>query len=161
MDKVKVSRQEPDQREDLRTKGLESIDVKKLKAQTEEGSIQMRTLEREQLLEDGTSSSNGTTSTTGPLAWLGKKSREPAPRVETRDIHDDYSQYSSGVADALKQQDDDLDLIGDAVADMKAMGAAMNHELDYQNKLVDDVQERASVTSKRTKENARKIARIK
>lgn len=157
LDKVKVSRKENEQREELRTKGLDSIDVKKLQTSVDGKSVQMQDLQREQLLEEDA----GSSTTTGRLAWLGKKSREPAPRVQTRDIQDDYSQYSSGVADVLRQQDDDLDAIGDAIADMKAMGTAMNNELDYQNTLVTDVQERSSVTAQRTKANARKIARIK
>lgn len=152
LNNVKGSRKEKEQREELRQKGLEAIDIKSLK--TEDGTVPMRDLQREQLLE------TDDTSTTARRNWLGKK-REEEQRTETKDIRENYSQYTPEVADVLKDQDNDLDQISQVVSDMKAMGAAMNNELDYQNRVVNEVQDFSMETARRTKQNARNIAKIK
>lgn len=152
LEKVKGTRKEQEARQELRNKGLESLDVKSM--QSSDGTVKMHDLQREELLDAPAASGS-------KLGWLGKKNRDPTPRLETRAIQEDYSAYSSGVAQVLKQQDEDLDQIGDALSDMKAMATAMNNELEYQGELIEEVQTFSTETSRRTKENAKKIARIK
>lgn len=152
LDKVKGTRKEQDARQELRNKGLDSLDMKAM--ESSDSTMRMHDLQREELLDAPAVSGS-------KLGWLGKKIREPAPRLQTRAVQEDYSAYSSSVAQVLKQQDEDLDQIGDALSDMKAMATAMNNELEYQGELIEEVQTFSTETSKRTKENAKKIARIK
>lgn len=81
--------------------------------------------------------------------------------VGTREIVENYSEFSPDVKEVLIEQDDDLDLISDSLSDMKNMAVAMNNELQYQAHLVEQVQGLTNDTSERTKRNANKIAMIK
>lgn len=70
---------------------------------------------------------------------------------------EEYAGYSTGVASALRKQDEDLDAISGALADMKGLASAMNSELTYQEGLVSTVNEYTLETSRRTKANADKV----
>ncbi|OSX72533.1 hypothetical protein BU14_0427s0023 [Porphyra umbilicalis] len=70
---------------------------------------------------------------------------------------EEYAGYSTGVATALRKQDEDLDAISGALADMKGLASAMNSELTYQEGLVSTVNEYTLETSRRTKANAAKV----
>lgn len=156
LDKVKVSRKEQEAREGIRQKGLESIDVAGMKDSN--GQLTMDDLEgddRDKLFDGET-----ITATSSRRGWKGKKNKEVVT-VETRQIKEDYSQYSDGVASVMTKQDDDLDQISDALKDMQSLAGAMNSELDYQDKLINEVQDFTAETSRRTKDNARRINKIK
>lgn len=154
LDKVKGSRKEQEERDELRKKGLGAVDLADMDGGSK-GNISMEELERNQLLDGA--SEEVTQARRG--RWGRKKEV-----VETKDpkaVREDYSQYSAGVADVMRKQDDDLDQISDALADMRALAGGMNNELDYQDKLINEVQNFSVETSVRTKENARKINKIK
>lgn len=168
-DKKKISRKEEEEREELRAKGLESIDIREMQRRNNEGTMTMEELQRNELL-------GGTSTSKAPVAqsddqpsesknrlrlFGGRKKSDGEKRVATRDIKEDYSEYSDNVASVLRQQDDDLDKISDVVGDLNRMAVAMNTELDYQSKLIDDVKETAAETSRRTKDNSRRINKIK
>lgn len=150
LDNVKANRKEQEAREELRSNGLESIDVQGMQGQ--DGTVAMTQLKRNPV-DDDTSEVR--------RSLFAKKNKAPPARVQTRNIEEDYSGYSKGVAKVLQQQDDDLDQIGDVLSDMHTMAKAMNNELEYQDKLIAEVQDFTSETSKRAKDNARKIAKLK
>lgn len=170
-DKKKTSRKEEEEREELRAKGLESVDIRELQRRNNEGTMTMEELQRNQLLGSGSSTSKpppadeSDDQSSGSKNRLrlfgGRKKSDGEKRVGTREIKEDYSGYSGNVASVLRQQDDDLDKIGDVVGDLNRMAVAMNNELDYQNGLIDDVKATSAETSKRTKDNSRRIAKIK
>lgn len=154
LEKVKASKKETEARVEMREKGVSALDVATMRGG--EGVISMDALEndREQLLDGET--------VTDVRRGLGRrKKKEPERNLDPRQIREDYSQYSQPVADVMKKQDDDLDQIADALADMRSLAGAMNSELQYQETLIEEVQGFTAETSRRTKENAKKINRIK
>lgn len=152
LSQVKV--QDVNEREELRRKGIESIDVRAMQSTNVVSLDEMDDeSNRIELISGATKS--------GKRGWKFQMKKPVAVKIDTRNISEDYSEYSGTVAQTLRQQDDDLDLIGDALTDMKAMANAMGNELDYQNELICEVQDFTTETSRRTKENARKIETIK
>ncbi|KAA8496622.1 Synaptosomal-associated protein 25-B [Porphyridium purpureum] len=59
-----------------------------------------------------------------------------------------------------QEQDDDLNDIGKVVGDLKGLALAMNTELNYQTEMIVAVTHDAGVTSRRLKENNRKVKNI-
>lgn len=155
LDKVKTSRRDLEAREEMRKKGVDALDIDNMTGS--QGKLTMDELNRDELLEGATPKNESSS------GWRSRKSRKPKESVPTdsRSIHEDYSQYSEGVAEVMRKQDDDLDQISDALSDMRTLAGAMNNELDYQDKLITEVQDFTVETSVRTKENARRINRIK
>lgn len=154
LNKVRASRKDQEEREDLRKKGLSAVDLDKMEGESKD-HLSMGELERNELFDGATDEV-----TQARRGRWGKKKEA----VETKDpkaVREDYSQYSTGVAEVMRKQDEDLDQISDALADMHALAGAMNNELEYQDKLITEVQDFTVETSTRTKENARKIKRIK
>ncbi|CAN8074955.1 unnamed protein product [Agarophyton chilense] len=152
LDKVKVTKKEKASREQLREQGLDAVNL-------EEMTDSQRALTLEQFETDRNDLFDGETVQDYKRGRRGKKKEQEVK--QTRQINQDYSQYSDAVASVMKQQDDDLDQISDALTDMKALASAMNNELEYQDKLITEVQDFTTETSRRTKENAKKIKRIK
>lgn len=149
LDKVKAGRKEKEAREELRTKGLDSIDVQGMQKQDGAvSSVELRLTDN----DDNVSEAR--------RGLFGKKNKETQV-IKARDIKGDYEGYSEGIANVLKQQDDDLDQIGDVLSDMQVMAKAMNNELEYQDKLLHEVQDFTNETSRRAKDNARKIGKLK
>lgn len=151
---VKAGRKDIAEREKLRQNGLDSVDLKSMQKPDEDelACTFDSVVDREELLGDSQDSEK--------KGRQSKKKTSSAPQ-NSRAIKEDYSGYSSGVAQVLKQQDDDLDKISDALADMNALAKGMNSELDYQEKLINEVQNFTEETSIRTKEHARRVNRIK
>lgn len=148
LDNVRATRKEEEERDELRNKGLDSINVHAMKPTN---VVSLDDMDREEPLEIDSSR-------------RGRKARkkgEPSLRVGTRAIREDYSENTDDVAAVLRNQDDDLDKIGDALTDMRALASAMNTELEYQDKLIVQVQDYTTETSRRTKENAKKVAQIR
>lgn len=158
LDKVKGSRRDQESREGIRQKGVDALDLDGMKPGEQEDAISMDDLNRNELLEGATPVRDASLARRG---MMGRKKKEPAAPVDARTVKEDYSQYSSGVAEVMRKQDDDLDQISSALADMQSLAGAMNNELEYQDKLINEVQDFTVETSVRTKENARKINRIK
>lgn len=152
LDKVKISKKEREDREQLRDKGLDAV-------QLDDMSDSQKTLTLDDIDDQRDQLFDGETVTDYKRSRRGKK-KEPQIK-ETRQIREDYSQYAAPVASVMRQQDDDLDQISDALVDMKALASAMNNELDYQDKLITEVQDFTQETARRTKDNAQKIKRIK
>lgn len=161
LDKVKASRKDQDEREELRKKGIETLDLESFDGGSK-GHISLQDLERQDLLEDG-GGDNPSASVDGKRRiWKGRKGKGGGDvRVNAKNVREDYSGYSQGVAEVMRKQDDDLDLISDALKDMKDLAGAMNNELEYQDRLISEVQDFTIETSVRTKENARRIQKIK
>lgn len=157
LSKVKPSKKEQEEMDEMRAKGVDAVDLKTM--QKNPGVVSLESTRREELLEGAASGKNRR------RFGLGKKDGgrgEPAVApVQTRDIEENYSEYPDGVAGALRQQDEDLDKIGDALSDMKALATAMNHELNYQGKLIEEAQDSTAETRRRTKANAQKVSKIK
>lgn len=154
LSKVKVSRKDQEEREDLRKKGLSVIDLDNMEGDNKD-HLSMDQLQRNELFD-------------GATEEMAQKRRGRWGRkkevVETKNpkaVREDYSQYSASVAEVMRKQDDDLDQISDALADMHELAGAMNNELEYQDKLITEVQDFTVETSTRTKENARRIKKIK
>lgn len=158
LDKVKGSRKDQEAREEMRQKGVDVLDLDGMKKGDEGEAMTMEDLERNELLEGATPVRDASPARRGRM---GRKKKEPAAPVDARTVKEDYSQYSSGVAEVMRKQDDDLDQISSALADMQSLAGAMNSELEYQDKLINEVQDFTVETSVRTKENARKINKIK
>ncbi|KAI0566603.1 hypothetical protein FGB62_7g665 [Gracilaria domingensis] len=152
LDKVKATKKERASREQLREQGLDAVDL-------DEMTDSQKALTLEQFENDRNELFNGETVQDFRRGRRGKK--KEAEVKQTRQITEDYSQYSDAVASVMRQQDDDLDQISDALGDMKALASAMNNELEYQDKLITEVKDFTTETSRRTKENAKKINRIK
>ncbi len=152
LEQHKGKKKEQEAQEELRAKGLDSIDVKGM--QEHNGAISMTELEREQLLGDAADES-------GKRRRLFGKKQEQTVHVNTKDINEDYSQYPEGVASTLRKQDEDLDQLSEIVGDLKVMSHAMKNELTFQKGKIEHVQDFTVETSRRTKLNARNIAKIK
>ena len=162
LDKVKTSRKDADAREELRRGGVDAVDLKGMRAAGEgdgPAAVTLDDLERDVLLEGA----ELVEASAPRRARIGRRKKDAAPPAarDAREVQEDYSQYSEGVAHVMRKQDDDLDQISGALADMQALAGAMNNELDYQDKLINEVQDFTVETSVRTKENARKINKIK
>lgn len=157
-DEMRTPRREQKQAEELRRAGIDSLS---LHAGTSKGPVvvSMDEVQAVAFCDAGGSEDRRTASIR--LGRRQKKKKNIAPVfLATREIHEDYSEYSKDVANVLHAQDNDLDLISDALADMKATANAMNSELDYQNHLIGRVQDYTVHTAKRTKQHANKIALI-
>lgn len=151
-DKAKTSKKDIAEREELREKGVDGVDFERMTGTSQSVTLEDLESERDQLL-DAENVQN---------YKRGRRGKKKGSELKnTRQIKEDYSQYSEPVATVMKQQDDDLDQISDALADMNALASAMNNELNYQDKLITDVQDSTKETSIRAKENAKKIKRIK
>lgn len=150
LEKLKAGRKELETREELRSKGLDALDVQAMQKQGESGTL----LSSHQ-------PANSSDMSEARRGLFGKKNKNTSAPVETRKIEEDYSGYSDDVANVLRQQDEDLDQIGDVLSDMRVMANAMNNELEYQDKLLHEVQDFSNETSRRAKDNARKIAKLK
>jgi hypothetical protein len=153
LDKVKGSRRDHAERDALKAHGLDSVDVLDSLDGDGEGSAEGAKSEpRDDLLEVHDVKKNG-------------KYFKPASSLSgvhpSRPTQEDYSQYSTGVATAMRKQDQDLDQISDALADMKALADGMNAELTYQDKLITEIQDFTEETSRRTKDHARRVNQIK
>lgn len=152
LDKVKAGKKERAARDGMRDAGVAGIDIDGIAsgacAREREDE---RERERLELLEAAEKKRGG----------LFGKNKTSKANVGVREINEDYSHYSEGVAVVMREQDKDLDQIGDALADMKDLANAMNAELKLQDDLINEVQDFTSETRKRTKDNAAKITKIK
>lgn len=148
LDKVRGNKKDMAEREELRGKGLHGMDLDGMAGGDDDDDDGEG--DREELFEvqDHKKSKKG-------------KSKGPKSPRSAREVHEDYSQYSSGVASAMREQDEDLDQISDALADMKALADGMNNELNYQEKLIAEVQDFTEETSTRTKDHARRVNNIR
>lgn len=153
LDKVRTGKKARGEREGMRDAGVGALDLGAMAdGAGEEERNHMREAERDELL-------GGADKKRGGRFRKGKE--KPATTVGARDIEEDYSQYTDGVAKVMREQDKDLDGIADAIGDMKMLAGAMNSELNYQNELIDEVQTYTEETRKRTKDHASRVERIK
>lgn len=157
LNKVKTGKKDLAAREEKRERGLEAIDIGVMKDNPSQLSMDELDPDRQQLFE-GASANDSTTS---KLMAFGRKKKKEAVQVETRQIREDYSQYSKPVAEVMREQDNDLDQISNALNDMKDLAGAMDSELEYQNDLIAETKNFAAETSKRTKDNSKRVARLK
>lgn len=162
LDKVKASRKDHDERDELRKKGLETLDLDSFDGGSK-GHLSLQDLQRDELLSPVGADGPSASADGKRRIWKGRRGKGATIDVplDAKNVREDYSGYSEGVADVMRKQDDDLDLISDALKDMKELAGAMNNELDYQDRLISEVQDFTVETSVRTKENARKIHKIK
>lgn len=165
LDKVRGSRKERTAKEEMREKGVEALDMDRLQSASTDQIVTLDDLDDSQQQRNelfGTETSEKGASSSRLRAPRFRKKDNPQPTVKSsRQVKEDYSQYSEPVANVMREQDEDLDQISDALADMKELAGAMNNELEYQDKLIHEVQDFTQETSRRTKENARKITKIK
>lgn len=155
LDKVKRSGKDIEAREQMRKNGIDAVNLDNMTGSQEK--LTMDDLDDDPI-DEATPASE---SASGWRSRRGRKAKEPVAPKDARSIREDYSQYSEGVAGVMRKQDEDLDQISDALSDMRALAGAMNNELDYQDKLINEVQDFTVETSVRTKENARRINKIK
>lgn len=141
LDKVKASKKENKARDELRGAGVDGLDVDRMQAG--EAHITRVTDAKEE----------------EKRGLFGKKKSEG--RKGVREIENDYSQYSSGIAEVMRDQDKDLDQIGDMLTDMKALAVGIDNELQLQDGLIHEVQNFTDETRKRTQANAKKVRGIK
>jgi len=78
----------------------------------------------------------------------------------TRHIKNDHSGYSKEVREILEEQDDDLDNIGDLLAETNAMANAMNNEIMLQDELINDTRAYTEESNRRINENRRKLDKL-
>lgn len=142
LDKVKAGKKELSEREKLRERGLDNVDLDGMAGGGSDDG------DREELL-----------SVTG----VDKKGRRKKGATDnsSRAVQEDYSQYSQGVANVMREQDDDLDQISDALGDLNKLALGMNAELDLQSGLIDEVTGAVETTSTRTRAQAERVKRIK
>jgi hypothetical protein len=150
LDKMKGSKKEQAEREALKARGLGSVDTDGMGS--ERGDSAAGSTDRDELFEVQGVKKNGKRAKDSSSASISQTSRA---------IEEDYSQYSTGVATAMRKQDQDLDQISDALADMKSLANGMNAELSYQEKLITEIQDFTEETSRRTKDHARRVNQIK
>jgi Snare region anchored in the vesicle membrane C-terminus len=156
LDKMKGSKKDQAERDALKARGLGVIDVDGMSRNP---------------LADGHDDDFAATSVTDPRDELfevqdvrknGKRSKSSSTAAKpSHSIQDDYSHYSTGVATAMRKQDQDLDQISGALTDMKTLADGMNAELTYQDKLITEIQDFTDETSRRTKDNTRRVKLIK
>ena len=158
LDKVKVGRKDLEAREEKKDKGIENVDVRRMKKNSAEVSMEQLDRDRDELFEGASAPATSNGRLRGLLA---RKKKEPAAPIDSRNIRENYDQYAEPVAQILRQQDDDLDHISAALKDMKELAGAMDHELEYQHELIGEAKTFVAETSRRTKENAKKVAKIK
>lgn len=146
----KLGRKEAKERDALRDAGVDSLDLDGLRERDEAargggGGGQGDDEDRADLLDEQlvASKKGKAARAVGGAAGVGGR--------------EEYAGYSTGVASALRKQDEDLDAISGALADMKGLASAMNSELTYQEGLVSTVNEYTLETSRRTKANADKV----
>lgn len=158
LDKARGSRKERELREETRLHGVDGLDLKRMGADKGDAPLTMADLDADDEAETA-----GVAATTGGVRarLFGKGKESPVAVRDAREVREDYSQYSKDVAEVMRGQDEDLDHISAAVADMKLLAGAMTNELEYQDKLIHEVQDFTTETSRRTKANARKVNRIK
>jgi hypothetical protein len=162
LDKVRASKKEMAEREALKARGLRAVDLDSMGGSSSRGGIDevvgdeedddsVVGEDREELFEvKGVQKK-------GRLGHNGKAA--PGPR-SARDAKEDYSQYSSGVATAMRKQDDDLDAISDVLKDMRMLAGGMGDELKYQEHKIAEVTTFTNETSNRTKGQAERVKRI-
>jgi hypothetical protein len=150
LDKMRGSKKEQAEREALKARGLSTVDTDGMGS--ERGDSAGVSTDRDELFEVQGVKKNGR---------RAKDSSSPTMSQTSRAIEEDYSQYSTGVATAMRKQDQDLDQISDALADMKSLANGMNAELSYQEKLITEIQDFTEETSRRTKDHARRVNQIK
>ena len=151
LDKVKANKKERGHREELRQGGVETLNIEGM-----QDGRNAREVEEARAMAE----LNEADKDEKKRKLFGRKNAEKKG-IAVRDIENDYSQYSEGVANAMKEQDKDLDQIGDMLGDMKALAGAMNNELKLQEQLIDEVQDFTSETRKRTQANAKRVQQIK
>lgn len=156
LNKVRGSKKEVEAREAMKKNGVDALDMEKMAGSSKDG-LDMEDLAREELFSGATPVAD----VKGRKSRFGRPSKAPQVPVNSRDIKEDYSHYTEGVATVMRQQDDDLDEISDALADMQSLATAMGQELTYQDKLITEVQDFTAETSRRTKANARRVNQIK
>eukprot|EP00173_Palmaria_palmata_P004918 Plantae.Rhodophyta-Palmaria_palmata.ctg7718.p1 GENE.Plantae.Rhodophyta-Palmaria_palmata.ctg7718~~Plantae.Rhodophyta-Palmaria_palmata.ctg7718.p1 ORF type:complete len:202 (+),score=69.64 Plantae.Rhodophyta-Palmaria_palmata.ctg7718:52-606(+) len=144
LDKLKAGKMELAERQKLKASGLGAVEL------GDDGGSGSEDGNREELLTV-TDAKNG----------KKRKGKKGSSDSGSRAVQEDYSQYTSGVASAMRAQDDDLDQISDALGDLKALADGMNSELGYQSKLIDEVQTYTEETSIRTKKHAQRVKTIK
>lgn len=154
LQEANLTRREQETYDELRRNGVETLVCSMTKTTPQ---IAMDDMDREELFSPVTPQNNR--KNCKPSTMKQKQTSYPS-HIATKDINEDYSEYSADVAQVLRGQDDDLDLISDALTDMKHIAVAMNHELGYQAHLIEQVQDYTVQTAKRTKANAAKIALI-
>lgn len=143
LEKARAGKKETAEREHLKAGGLDAVDLEAMGGGGDDGDD-----DREELL-------------TVTSAKKGRRGKKTAGSPQSaRGVQEDYSQYTTGVASAMREQDKDLDLISDALGDMKALADGMNKELTYQGKLIEEVQDFTDLTSERTKNHARRVNQI-
>lgn len=145
LDKLKAGKRELAEREKLKASGLGAVELG-----DDGGSGGSDNENREELF-----------TVTDAKKGKKRKGKKGSPESGSRAVQEDYSQYTSGVASAMRAQDDDLDQISDALGDLKALADGMNSELGYQGKLIDEVQTFTEETSNRTKKHANRVNNIK
>lgn len=73
---------------------------------------------------------------------------------------DVYGNYDDDVADVLRDQDNDLDDLSQTLMGMKDVAVAMNHELDHQRHLINQMQDYTEQTKIKTAKNTKAIKEI-
>jgi hypothetical protein len=153
LDKMKGSRKDQAERDALKARGLGVVDIDGMSSDRPGAAARSAADDdpRDELFEVQDVRKNGKRS----------KASSSSAAESSRSLADDYSQYSTGVATAMRKQDQDLDQISGALADMKTLADGMNAELTYQDKLITEIQDFTDETSRRTKDNARRVKQIK
>jgi methyl-accepting chemotaxis protein len=153
LDKVRAGKKENAEREQYKARGLGAVDLDGMGGGDGDGDGDGGGDDggREELLSVTGVSKKGR---------LGR-SKAVAPPQSARGVREDYSQYTPGVASVMRKQDEDLDQVSDALGDLKALADGMNSELEYQGRLIEEVQDFTDETSRRTKDHARRVNQIK
>ena len=151
LEKAKGSKKQKAKREELKRGGVAGLGIEEMRAKDKQGeAVEMEELERNELL-GGKAKGSGS-------VRRGRKGKNG--NIRTANYNEDYSQYSTGVATALKEQDKDLDEISAALGDMKGIAEAMDKELAYQEGMIEQVGTFTTKTAVRTKENVRRVNKI-
>lgn len=140
-----ITRAEKKEREKLREKGVQSINLPADEAGAE---INDDEGERKDILGRETESKRRN---------LFGRDKKPKPTTNIRDIHEDYSEYEEPVRNALIDQDKNLEVISDVVRETSELAKAMSHEIALQEGLIDQVQSEVHATKERTSKVARSI----
>ncbi len=138
--KAEASKAEKKERKKLQEKGVESLG---LLEEVDEGEGE----EQSKSEEDIPVVSQAADSKRRNLFGKRKKQNQA---VRVSDIKEDYSEYDSSVAEALIEQDKNLEIISDVVQETAELAKAMSYEIAAQEGLIDQVQAEVNATKERT-----------
>lgn len=157
LDTTPVSKKELKKQEEMRRNGVQSLAMER-----DESTIVSIREATVVTMDDVLESSPGG-NRKGNNYNKSKNRHVSSPAAVYDDLEEEscmYGEYDDDVADVLRDQDNDLEDLSQTLMGMKDVAVAMNHELDHQRHLINQVQNYTQQTKIKTAKNTKAIKEI-